>query len=467
MSYNAKHKNDHTPKGSSSNIPPGFEWKSMEAAIYAKMRSIELRQKKKRRRTLIALLSIPILAVCIGIFYTLTLEPSNPSIKLVPNTEVEDLELVREEIQFQSDFTDESNQSHQIDASNENDFLSNDEGALRPSSNALGVIAKINPINTEVLETSTARGSNLDQVDTEIEESKPITGSNTMKNGIIGSDSTHFSPNRALTEELIENSESFGSLSALDSTLSDTQKKHIPSVEREFKENAGVRIGFESGVGLWTDVANPGLWANESFTNPDLSYNIQGYFQKALTPSTFIITKLQFQQMNSRLDYQKRITDFNMVLSDTVIQVNRNLITGQIEKIYGDVVITEGERIIIHHNTSNLFNFSLGLGNNWQHKNFQTDVYYGLSINVFSSHFGRIILDDDVVDYNRTQNTIINTLFTLDAHAGARIHYALKPNLFLTSGIQFQQSISNWSQIEAQSLYPLSVGLNFGISYSR
>jgi hypothetical protein len=134
--------------------------------------------------------------------------------------------------------------------------------------------------------------------------------------------------------------------------------------------------------------------------------------------------------------------------------------------VYGDVnEVTTAERIVIHHNASRTFKGSLGFGHNLSFRGVNADVYYGMSVAGFSHHVGRTVWNDEVVDLTPGQNNVINTQLAVDAIAGGRVYYPLNSTASLTCGVHFQQSMTNWSALEARALYPLSVGLNFGVSF--
>lgn len=436
-------------------VPPGLDWESMEAGILSKMRSMQAERRKQR---VLILLSIPLFAIItVGVYFS-TQHRIQDSTDLISNFSAHSAPLDSEEVE--TNLVQRSTPISSVSLSATSAGSSNFKGAeqewaVRVNESSTNEMAKENlrPFRTSFPSTL-VRGSNA----------YTSVGSDENTDRSLASDSSSMP---SLAEPLVGSIETTNTLAqkGLGSHKDSAQGKDIRAPRSKAK-NLGLRYGIESGLSAWTNVSNPTDWRNQSYTAPQVSHQFQGYVQKAFSTSTFMIAAVQFQQLNSRLDYHKTLANYNLILTDTVVQVNRDLVTGQLEKVYGDVneVIT-AERIVIHHNASRIFKGALGFGHNLNFRGVHADVYYGMSVAGFSHHEGRTVLNDEVIDLTPGQNNVINTKLAVDAIAGGRVYYPLNSTASLTCGVNVQQSMTNWSILEARALYPLSVGLNFGISF--
>ncbi|MCI4670492.1 MAG: hypothetical protein MRZ79_20315 [Bacteroidia bacterium] len=220
----------------------------------------------------------------------------------------------------------------------------------------------------------------------------------------------------------------------------------------------------------------PSLWnAGYGSIKPDragyeealLSFQVQGLFTRRFKGSYFVMLGLQYQQLESKFQYNKSLEDYTIILEDTIVQIQTNLITGEQRIVRGDVEQTvEAERRVRHYNRSRLLKASIGMGKSWSFRAFQTDLYAGASLNAWVQNQGRTLSGDSVVDYNGASNSLFQNQYTLDGMLGVRVHYFLNPNVGLTAGLQTQKSLMNWSQKVNINHYPASFNLQLGLSYS-
>jgi hypothetical protein len=224
---------------------------------------------------------------------------------------------------------------------------------------------------------------------------------------------------------------------------------------------------FEGGVTFWNEGYGSNMPERAQYETPLPSFQLQGHYMRRLNKNFFVMAGLQYQQLESRFDYSNTIQDYKIILEDTIIQVQNNVLTGEQNIIRGDVeVLVPAERKVIHYNQSKLFRASIGLGKSWRFHSFQTDVYLGGALNSLVHNQGRTFNDDTLIDYNGASNSLFANQLTVDGILGARLHYFLSPKLGLTTGIQAQKSLMNWSNQDGMNFYPLSFGLQFGLSYS-
>lgn len=226
------------------------------------------------------------------------------------------------------------------------------------------------------------------------------------------------------------------------------------------------QVGLEGGLNFWTEgygTTNPDRARYEA---PIPSFQLQGYFQKGLAGEYFILVGLQYQQLESKLAYNNTIDDYQIFLEDTVLQVRRNPLTGEETIVRGDAIQTvQAERRVIHYNKTRLLKTSLAVGKSWRFHSWQADVYLGGALNGIVRNQGRMFFDNEIVDYSGTSNLAFDNQWTVHVVAGARVHYFPVQKVGITTGLQAQRSLMNWSTPPDGRMYPGSVGLQIGVSY--
>lgn len=223
---------------------------------------------------------------------------------------------------------------------------------------------------------------------------------------------------------------------------------------------------LEGGLVFWEKFKDSEFNDQGTHESTLLSYQFQGLYQKRLRQNFFLVTGIQYQQLESVFRYNTLIDDYKVILEDTIIRVENDLISGRQTAIYGDVeASTEAERRVIHYNQSRLLRITLGLGRTWQIGNFQGDVFLGGAINSLSDNRGRAIYQNEIIEYAGASNVLYSNELLLDAMAGIRAKYPLKNNLALSSSIQWQKSLYNWSAVANTNIYPASLSLQIGMCY--
>jgi hypothetical protein len=243
----------------------------------------------------------------------------------------------------------------------------------------------------------------------------------------------------------------------------ETESTSLPLIPRTQPVNLLV---LEGGVNLWTEGYGNSLSDREQYETPIPSFQLQGSYLKGLKGGYFIMAGVQYQQLESRLDYSSTIDDYQITLKDTIVEVRKNLLTGEETLIRGDVVQTvQAERIVRHYNKTQLFKTSLAIGKNWRFNAFQTDVYLGGALNGIVRNQGRMLFDNEIIDYKGNSTPAFQNQWTVDGLAGVRLHYFPYERMGITTSIQAQRSLMNWSTQEGVRLYPFSFGLQLGLSY--
>lgn len=226
------------------------------------------------------------------------------------------------------------------------------------------------------------------------------------------------------------------------------------------------QVYIETGIVFWRSGSEQKLPERIQYEHNLPSYQIQGFYKKSMGSRAFLLTGLQYQRLNSQLNYRSTISDYLLVLTDTVIRINRNVTTGEIEKVYGNVEeFVEAERVVVHHNTTDLIKILLGCGREWNLHGFKTEIFGGLSMNTASINRGKTLIGNEIIAYEGNSSGFINNRIYAEIFGGARLQYRVNRHVSMSSGLQFQQSLKNWNNTQNGIMYPLSIGLNFGMHY--
>lgn len=247
-----------------------------------------------------------------------------------------------------------------------------------------------------------------------------------------------------------------GAVNAFDGKFT---KKHSSNNFSDF-------LSLEGGLTLWNEAYRGDKPENAQYQRAITSYQIQAHYTKYFRVNYFFQSGFQFQMLESKFQYQNTIENYPIIIRNTLLRVQNDLISGQYENIYGDLETrVQAQHRVIHYNKTKLFKASFAAGRSWQLNTLQIDLYAGAALNTLVNNNGRMFYQDTIVNYNGTSNAIIRNQLMVDGILGARLHYPLRNSVNLTAGFQGQRSITNWSKVEGLRLYPWSLGLQFGLSY--
>lgn len=250
-------------------------------------------------------------------------------------------------------------------------------------------------------------------------------------------------------------------------SILDTQKADSVSLPDIYRSKSPNQLILEGGLTFWEEGYGNSNPERAQYEAPIPSFQLQGYYMHSLKGSYFVMAGLQYQQLESKLSYDNTIQDYKITLTDTVIQVQNNLLTGEQNIIRGDVEeFVQAERRVRHYNKTQLFKASLAVGKHWRFNSLQTDVYLGAAMNSWVRNQGRMFSENTIIDYNGASNSFFSNQWTVDGVLGVRLHYLLLPNIGLTTGFQTQRSLMNWSNRDDINFYPVSFSLQVGVSYS-
>ena len=177
---------------------------------------------------------------------------------------------------------------------------------------------------------------------------------------------------------------------------------------------------------------------------------------------------IQYQQMESRFDWTGIIPDYQLTLTDTILEISTDAFTGEQTEIRGDVNLSVyAERKIRHFNRTRIFQIPFAVGKAWISKSekLQLDVLVGGSFNIMSNNAGRTFYQGGIQNYNSSSNNFLSKKMKFNTLLGGRLTYYLNSNLGIMTGFQFQKSISNWSIEQDIKVRPSWVNLSLGLAY--
>jgi hypothetical protein len=449
MPSNVNDSKDPFLKGDKSEIPFGLDWASMEAEIFAKMETIQAARARKKKRRFFGFLFLTLVTLASG---TLLLLISSKGEGSVPENALNSQGFHASDDSLNALRKHEDLASHprelQIMPNEAPQVLSSPRQTGNPSAQKTvqKAFEAVNTAKQPSSLTAAVIGSKPTQ--------EPTTGPPAHTRMEAIDDSTTLAVD--FQNPLLKSPQQG------DSSLLKTPKVSVPP-----SRNLLPKFGLDFGPSTWGNASNPKDWNNQTYLQSQSSFQVQGYYQKPLGRSTFILGSIQYQVLNSRLSYRKTLYNYPLILGDTVVAIHRNLVTGQMEKLYGNVnTLTTAERIVIHHNTTNLVSFTLGYGTSWQFQKIWGDIYAGLAVNRITHHTGRVVYMDEIVDLTGPENPLIQTSSMTSMIAGTRLHYPLGAHFSLTSNLHLQQALINWSTSAMPALYPFVAALNLGVSYT-
>lgn len=225
------------------------------------------------------------------------------------------------------------------------------------------------------------------------------------------------------------------------------------------------RIIFDGGVTFW-DPGYDNAPERESYESALASYHLQANYLHPLKNNFFLMVGLNYQQLESVFDYETTIDDYRITLYDTIVGVENNLINGEQNVLRGDVeLMVQADRRVKHYNKTRLLQLPFGLGKTWHQRRFQTDLLLGGVVNLWTQNQGRTLYQGQVVDYKGQSNAVISNQWSIHAMLGTRLTYHLNESIGLSTGIQLQKSLSNWSNEEITTMRPLIFNWHVGTSY--
>jgi hypothetical protein len=236
--------------------------------------------------------------------------------------------------------------------------------------------------------------------------------------------------------------------------------------EPENGATAGRRLVLLGGPTIWSPGYGTTQPERASFERSLPSYQAEVNLLQPLGKRWQLLVGFQYQQLESRFDWRNTLTDYTITLQDTVIQRQTNALTGAQTEVRGDVELTvPAERIVRHYNTTRLYQLPIALGTGWTHGRWQTEDFLGGALTLASNHRGRTLFQGSLTDYTGPRTGFQDSQWQVDALLAGRVSYRLNELLQLTTGLQWQKNLTNWSTETGITMRPQSVNWSLGVQY--
>lgn len=174
---------------------------------------------------------------------------------------------------------------------------------------------------------------------------------------------------------------------------------------------------------------------------------------------------LQYHQLESRFDWSQTINDYKLTLTDTIIGVTTNALTGKPTLAYGDVTLSvKAKQTVLHYNTTRILQVPVAVGKTWGNRSWQADVLVGGAAAVWTQSEGLTLYQGALLSYSGSKTALINTQWNINGLLKGRLTYLLSDQIGVTAGAQFQKSLTNWSAENGVRMHPNVLSFELGLS---
>lgn len=227
------------------------------------------------------------------------------------------------------------------------------------------------------------------------------------------------------------------------------------------------RLILSGGVNFWQFGYGQQKPSRHPYQQAIPSFQAQINYMHPLQNGFSVLTGFQFTQLEHRFELVETIDNYTTTLTDTIISVTSNLLTGEQSYLYGDTTLQlAAQHIIKHYNQTKLYQIPIAVGKTWTFNKLYADLIIGGSVNILSTNNGRTLINEEIQYYRGASNSLLNNQWKINALLAGRLTYQVNTHIGLVSGVQLQKSVMNWSTEQGVRMHPLSVGLELGLSYS-
>ncbi len=226
------------------------------------------------------------------------------------------------------------------------------------------------------------------------------------------------------------------------------------------------RLTISVGGNIWSPGTRGKQPERLAYETPILSYQSRLSYLQPLNPKWELMVGLQYQKLESRFERVYELEHYQVLLTDVVLEREKNLVTGRVREKRGDITVTvPAERTITHFNATELYQVQLALGRSWQAGRLQIDALIGASINLLSRNQGRTLYQGEVKFYEGATTDFWANQGKWNALISGRLTYRLSKRWGVVAGLQLQQSLLDWSLEPRVNMHPTVMGMEAGLSY--
>lgn len=462
-------------------IPPELQWENMEAGIFQKMEEIKAEsandsgERRRRRGFLFFFLLLGVLTpTALLLNRTSTIEDSTGAIVSaeLPSEKADDAQPVvaenstnMKEVQpqnYEQQTGGNTAEELQVERVNESDADADQRVELEASTSDIQLAAT----SSQETRRQIAEGNEARSI-----ESGYLGAQGRLVEQLIAEEAVTSSPSpysmapvdkltdEALIIPLISHSATVG----VDlPTIVSSELPSSPSVSR-----IPAQFWATAGASWWSPGYGDTKPERAEFEESILSYQGQLNLVQPLKNDFFISAGIQYQRLENRFNWNTLDEDTEIVLEDTIIQIQRNAITGQETLVRGDVTLTIAtEREVQHFNSFSLLQLPFAVGKSWGEKKWRTHLMLGGVASLSFSRTGRTLYAGKVADFDNDRPSIWSDKIGFNAMLGAGFSYNFTDRFGLVTMLQYQRSLSNWSLEEGVTMRPHILNWSFGAKYS-
>lgn len=233
------------------------------------------------------------------------------------------------------------------------------------------------------------------------------------------------------------------------------------------RKNRPTQLWFTGGASWWREGYSSTKPERAAFEQTIVSHQGQFSYVKPLKHNLILLTGLQYQKLESRLNWNTLIPNFEVTLEDTIVQIQRNAITGEVNEIRGDVTLeVTANRQVQHYNSFSVLQVPFGMGKTWEGSSLQAHLLVGGVANISFSDKGRTLYQTELIEYNSPSADFWTDNFKFGAILSGGLSYRITEKFGLISLFQYQHSLSNWSQEQGIVMRPRILNVSVGVKYS-
>ena len=221
-----------------------------------------------------------------------------------------------------------------------------------------------------------------------------------------------------------------------------------------------------SGATIW-DMGYGNIDPERAMFEKELvSFNTQLLYQHQLKRDYFVYIGMQYQQLESRLNWSTTIEDYQITLEDTIASIEQNIITGQQQLVRGNVNLdVSAQRNVQHYNRIQLYQLPIAIGKTWRGQKLQFGLFAGSVFNLYTQNTGRTIFQQQLMDYAGQETVLLKNQWKIHALLGSTLVYEFNSKWGIATSIQAQKSIQNWSREQHVDMRPTLLIGSIGLSY--
>lgn len=228
-------------------------------------------------------------------------------------------------------------------------------------------------------------------------------------------------------------------------------------------------ISITGGVTSWDLNYNKVVPERDAYEKTILSYHTQLNYTHRFNNNFVFIAGIRYQNLETEFNYSTFIDNYKIIrLSDTIISVKTNAITGQQTRIKGDVDINvSANRRVRHFNRYQLYQIPLSMGKAWAiTKKWSTEISLGTAVNIYAYNRGRTLFQGNILDFGGSETPFMDNRWGIEGMASLKIRYKINDQLGLLLDGSIQQSMTNWSTEDKVSLLPVQKSIGLGMYFT-